>query len=550
MKWPRLNGIVAIFLILLCVVFNVLCESNHQEAFQLQEENIEKTLKTVTSKSYRGHIAGSTENEALATYIEKQLLTYGLTEEKGYVSSEAFKMLSLVPDTSPVMEIGTVDGVVSYENLVDYRIMRNAYSGNIDYTGELVFIKGSITSVEEEKVAGKVIVTDLYANQEQSIDIAREKGVRGILYATKDRHANIQDRQLTLGEKVSNDLFMANLPYILFVELEKLSNEHEGIIPYGRIKVNDTYQVARGQNVIAKIEGRNPSKEMYFVTHYDGKGYVGDIYYPGASRNGTAISLFLELSRSILESGYQPEYTIGFVFLDGQELGNIGAKAFIEKNLDQNKSQEFIAVNDIGTTNNSDLFLNNSSVVIIPTDESNMLYQKMLMLSGDAGIATKRFGRSFTSDGIFSGTTAEYFAFEKLPVIEFKGMESLPGLPYIYTPEDTVEPVEMDKVMAVGTALNHYIYYEGYQKLDLSYLNQGERRTVNVIFAVLILLTISSWLYGQIPDFTIGKYTIRDLYLSVPYSVFTRLVSILIPTMIMLFIMVGVLSIPPPLYFQ
>ncbi len=544
MKRPRVDGIIAIFLIFLMFGFNYFYQHDEEDGLQMDSAMVADYLKEVTSQAYGGHIAGSIDNKKLGTYIEDTLMRNGYEDAYYTVQQESFKLLSITPDKTPVLKMGTVADPVVYENFKDYRIIRNPYSGNISYEDDLVFIKGSITSVDKEIVEGKVIITDLYANQKQSIDIAREKGIRGIIYATKNRYVNIEDRQLSIGDKESNDLFMMNISYEQFVQLEKLSKEHGSKIPYGFIKLEDDYAVGEGQNIVATVVGKDPLKEIVFVTHYDGKGRVGEDYYPGASRNGTAIALMMDLARSIKATGVQPDYTIRFVFLDGQELGNKGAKAFLDQHFDPAKSQEFIAVNDIGTSNTEDLYLNAGSTVVIPTPEANMLRTKVAMLGGDAGIKTKRFELSFSSEGMFAGSTAEYLAFEGLPVVELKNLDTTRGVPFIYTTADTEEPVDMDKVMAVGTLMSHYVYYEGFQSFNLSYLTTTEWLVANLLILILLVMTMITWFYRRFPELKIGERSIRDFYLSVPYSVFTKLMNVVIPTLLMLVIMVGLLSIP------
>lgn len=544
MKRLRLEGIVAIFLILSLFGFYHLCHDKNQEGFEVKEDHVADYLKQVTRARYEGHITGSKGNERLRTYLMETINDFDLSPIGGSIESQVFKMMSIVPDPSPQLLLGTEESPETYINLSDYRIMRNPYSGNIDYEGDLIFIKGSITGVKSEDVAGKIVITDLYANQTQSIDIAREKGIRGIIYSVKNDPLNPADRHLGGGKKLSDDLFMVNITYPKFASLEEIAKADGGIIPYGRIKVKDDYPIVSAENIIVTIPGQNPQKEMYFLTHYDGKGQVGDIYYPGASQNGTAMALLLETINQLSDTGYLPEQTIKFVFLDGHEQGNIGVEAFTRDYLDSSKSQEFIVINDLGISNNDDLYLNNSSTSLIPSEEGQLLKDKLAMFAADAGVSVKSFGGSFSSDGIFQGSTADSLGQMGLPVVELKSYDTLRGVAYVYTPSESYDKVDMDKVMSVGNLLMHYIYYEGYNALDTAYLMPIEIFIVYLLISLLIIVSLVTALYKWQPDFSLDVTTVRDFYLSVSFSIFKKMTAILVPTVLMLFIMVFILSIP------
>ncbi|MDM8534256.1 M28 family peptidase [Clostridiaceae bacterium HSG29] len=544
MKRVKLEIIITIFLILSLFGFNSLYYSIDTDKFKFDDNRIEKEISIITDEYYQGHIAGSKENNELAKYIEESLLNDGYQSSNETVNVNSFKMLSVIPDPEPVMELGTEISQISYRNFEDYRIIRNSYSGNINYEDELFFVKGNLNSLNPEDVNGKVIVTSLYANQQQTIDNANKLGIRGILYSAEYRYSNIENRQLGIGKKTANNLFMANISGSMYESLKEVAEDNNGSIPYSKIVINDSYINNKGNNIVAMVEGTDPTHELYIVSHFDGKGKLAESYYPGATKNASAIAIMLELAKVIHDSNYQPEYSIGFVFLDGHELGNIGAEAFLKKYHDNNKTQEFVVLNDIGVDYSDKLFLNNSSRNIIPTEEANIVNAKAAMLSRDADINISRFNSYYYTEGIFPGSTAEYFANEKTAVIELKNMDMLESKSFINTTEDTKEKVDLEKVMDVETILIHYIYYEIMGFFDLNYLIFPERFIINAIFVFILFINLINLLYKYNPSLKIRKMTIRDVYLSIPYNIFKKIIAIIVPTVIMLFIMVCVLSIP------
>ncbi len=77
-------------------------------------------------------------------------------------------------------------------------------------------------------------------------------------------------------------------------------------------------------NVLARIPGSGNGKAIMFIGHYD---TVIDAY--GASDNGAAVVAMLELARAIQ---YYPalEHDLILFFSDGEEVGLLGAQAFLE----------------------------------------------------------------------------------------------------------------------------------------------------------------------------------------------------------------------------
>ncbi|SDT31691.1 Zn-dependent amino-or carboxypeptidase, M28 family [Paenibacillaceae bacterium GAS479] len=78
-------------------------------------------------------------------------------------------------------------------------------------------------------------------------------------------------------------------------------------------------------NILATIPGKSDSGNAVLITaHYDSeKGS------PGTSDDGYGVAALLESARAI-RNGPEPENTIYFLISDGEELGLVGASAFVE----------------------------------------------------------------------------------------------------------------------------------------------------------------------------------------------------------------------------
>jgi hypothetical protein len=86
-----------------------------------------------------------------------------------------------------------------------------------------------------------------------------------------------------------------------------------------------SYIAASLQNVIGKMEGAASRQAILLACHYDSVE-IG----PGASDDGASVAAFLEVIRS-LKTGPPLKNDVLFLFTDGEEIGSLGAKAFMDE---------------------------------------------------------------------------------------------------------------------------------------------------------------------------------------------------------------------------
>lgn len=83
-------------------------------------------------------------------------------------------------------------------------------------------------------------------------------------------------------------------------------------------------------NVIARIEGADPHKQVVIGAHFDHLGYRKGIgIHHGADDNASGIVAILSLAKMIKASGITPKYTILFCAWDGEEKGLLGSRYFV-----------------------------------------------------------------------------------------------------------------------------------------------------------------------------------------------------------------------------
>lgn len=81
------------------------------------------------------------------------------------------------------------------------------------------------------------------------------------------------------------------------------------------------------ENIVAKIKGTTPGKALLLLSHYDS----ALPHAKGASDDGSGIATILEGLRVFLANKQPPKNDIVILFSDAEELGLLGARAFIEK---------------------------------------------------------------------------------------------------------------------------------------------------------------------------------------------------------------------------
>ncbi len=110
----------------------------------------------------------------------------------------------------------------------------------------------------------------------------------------------------------------------LTVKIQKTSS--------ARINPKSTYKnatFAQVENIFAKIEGTEKNrKALLLMSHYDS---VANGSF-GAADAGTGVAVILEGIRAYLSENIPPKNDIIILITDAEEIGLLGAKAFVEKN--------------------------------------------------------------------------------------------------------------------------------------------------------------------------------------------------------------------------
>ena len=122
------------------------------------------------------------------------------------------------------------------------------------------------------------------------------------------------------------------------------------------IKQTGVFQKLSLNNILGKIEGKNPNEIVIVGAHYDHLGIDpmldGDQIYNGADDNASGVSAVLQIARAFLATGQQPERTVIFAFWDGEEKGLLGSKAFVQSFPEIKNVKGYLNFDMIGRNNN------------------------------------------------------------------------------------------------------------------------------------------------------------------------------------------------------
>lgn len=116
-----------------------------------------------------------------------------------------------------------------------------------------------------------------------------------------------------------------------------------------------THQKLSMNNILGKIEGKNPNEYVIVGAHYDHLGIdpmlEGDQIYNGADDNASGVSAVLQIAKAFIASGVQPEKTVIFAFWDGEEKGLLGSKYFVQTFPFMDKVKGYLNFDMIGRNN-------------------------------------------------------------------------------------------------------------------------------------------------------------------------------------------------------
>ncbi|MFL1377555.1 M20/M25/M40 family metallo-hydrolase [Nocardiopsis protaetiae] len=105
--------------------------------------------------------------------------------------------------------------------------------------------------------------------------------------------------------------------------LEPEVHEAWGVPPAALGEIGGLAPVGRVRNIVAVIEGTDPTGRVLLAAHYDSVP-AG----PGANDDGAGVAAILEVARALTGDGAPPRNDVVLLLTDGEEVGLLGAEAY------------------------------------------------------------------------------------------------------------------------------------------------------------------------------------------------------------------------------
>ena len=198
-------------------------------------------------------------------------------------------------------------------------------------------------------------------------------------------------------------------------------------------------------NVLAVIPGKS---DEYVVVgaHYDhvgiGVAVDGDSCYNGADDNASGVSAVLQIARAVKNVGKTPERGIIFAFWDGEEMGLLGSRHFVENCAFLSQVSAYMNFDMIGRGP-----VNNPKHLTYFYTASHPVFGDWL--KEDMAV----YGFSFIPDyrawdNPIGGSDNAYFAKNGIPIVWYH----TEGHPDYHRPSDTADKIDYEKMTDITRA--------------------------------------------------------------------------------------------------
>lgn len=200
-------------------------------------------------------------------------------------------------------------------------------------------------------------------------------------------------------------------------------------------------------NVLAMIPGRKTDEYVVMGAHFDHIGMDptldGDKIYNGADDNASGVSAALQIARAFALSGVQPERNVVFAFWDGEEIGLLGSKYFVQTCPFMDKIKGYLNFDMIGRNNKPE----NPEYVVYFYTESHPAFGDWL--KGDITHYGLHLDPDYRAwDKPVGGSDNGSFALKDVPVIWYH----TDGHPDYHQPSDEADRINYPKVTDITRA--------------------------------------------------------------------------------------------------
>ena len=224
------------------------------------------------------------------------------------------------------------------------------------------------------------------------------------------------------------------------------TDEFEDVTPAGTLKF---------MNVIADIKGRS-DRFVIVASHYDTKKLSGVPAFSGANDGASSTGLLLAMLKAVRDSGQIPEYSLKFVFFDGEEClynyspkdGLHGSKYYADKLYKSGELKNCVAFILLDMVGDRDL------TITLPDSSTNRRLAELLFkAAGELGTS-----KNFSWYG--ADILDDHMPFFKhgVPCIDLIDFCYGAGNMYWHTSADTIDKISPESLKITGDAVLSLIW--------------------------------------------------------------------------------------------
>lgn len=303
-------------------------------------DNVNNTIKELSSEKYQGRRYGTKSNEDAVKYIEDQFKSTGLEPAgddntylrkygEGARSYNGIAVLELIDSSGKVVK--------QYKYGDDFIEQGYGYSCPGELTSGYSFLEYSGQSMVKKPEEGSLIAIVNVSKHNQTImdnlaiTLMRENYTA--LITTVPDNTNLRQDTAGIGGKLPHKSGY-EMPSLIIkdkVGKELLSYKDKGY----KIHLKSTFDYASAQ--VADVMGMIPGTSSDYVlitSHLDNVGPQSDgTIYPGALDDASGVGAMLEIARFIKSQNKTPSKNLLFIAFNGNEGGLLGSDEYIFKNM-------------------------------------------------------------------------------------------------------------------------------------------------------------------------------------------------------------------------
>lgn len=425
--------------------------NNKDSSNEISAENIENTIRELSSEKFKGRLTGTTGNELAVDYIADFLASTGVKSadfannyRQNY--TQPALLMNSTPELSLLLEDGSstkdyaflidftngvMDGVsLKNEKVLEIEIANDASfftDRKKDLSGKSLLISSEIRSIMEK---------------EEIYSFCRSTGAEGLVMEETEYQDFVYGHLIRYSSlyRYTGDNSQGFMFYLVEQDVySDLSNPNNSNY---KIRMKSDYEVrnTKAANISAMIPGKRSSENLVISAHMD---HVGDnlngTYNPGALDNASGTAAVMELVRYFSNIVKTPDINLYFVLFNGEEENLYGSTYLARNSNFTDDNTTVINLDMVGSKEVMPLTLLSS----FPHSEN--LQDELADFAKKLGVDV-----NYSNEGASDNLPFEMKGIPSVTLIN----EDMDGIHY---PGDTIENMDVNRTAEIAEFLAEYI---------------------------------------------------------------------------------------------